>query len=172
LEQKVDTIVSLLQSLSQTETSSHLIREAGKEINESDWRSTDDNLQEQLQSALPANPEPDPTLSPRHMSTTALGDFLASYNVSHEQAENCLKIFCSQMLNCFPFLNLPHDITIVQLHETHPFLCLCILTVTQQSASGRLKLGRAVKEEASKQVIVRGEGNIDLLLGLLTFAAW
>ncbi|KAI1766320.1 hypothetical protein GGR53DRAFT_487022 [Hypoxylon sp. FL1150] len=88
------------------------------------------------------------------------------------QAEEYFARFRASMLRFFPVYHLPDMTTSSQLREERPFLWLCVMCVACSSTSQQLALGDSIKGIVSREIVYKGEKNIDLLLGLLTFLAW
>ncbi|KAI1779151.1 hypothetical protein F4818DRAFT_403499 [Hypoxylon cercidicola] len=88
------------------------------------------------------------------------------------QAEEYFSRFRTHMLRFFPVFYLPDTTTSGQLREERPFLWLCVMCVACSSTSQQLALGDSIKQIVSREMVYKGEKNIDLLLGLLTFLAW
>lgn len=88
------------------------------------------------------------------------------------QAEEYFSRFRTHMLRFFPVFHLPDTTTSGQLREERPFLWLCVMCVACSSTSQQLALGDSVRQIISREIVYKGEKNIDLLLGLLIFLAW
>ena len=96
-----------------------------------------------------------------------------AYEISPEEAEECLGYFRDHMLKFFAFLQLPEDTQ--QLREERPFLFLCVIATSSKSTQRRLALGERIKQILAQRIILDNVNkaiNIDLLLGLLTFLIW
>lgn len=88
------------------------------------------------------------------------------------QAEESLNFFRSQMLPCFPFIDLSTVVTATQLHQDRQFLWQAILTVTAFSTQARLVQAEEFKRLLFNSALVKVQSDMDLLLGLLTYLAW
>lgn len=89
-----------------------------------------------------------------------------------EEAEQFLEMFRTQKLQYFPFTQFPEGMTAQRLRQERPFFWLCIMSVSSTIVSQQLSLGRAVREIAGHEILVEGQRNLDLLLGLLCFVGW
>lgn len=97
----------------------------------------------------------------------------ATFEPSSSQAEEYLRRFCAQNLQQFPFYYIPSTTTAAQLQHEKPFFWLAIQTVSCTNASAQqIYLSTKFRETIAKRVVVDGERNIDLLLGLLAFLPW
>jgi len=91
---------------------------------------------------------------------------------SPDEAEKYWLIFRNQTLVNFAFIYLPASTTAQTLHQERPFLFLAIMAVTSHSRSRRLALGKEVKQLLARELLAENEGNFDVLLGLLVFLTW
>ncbi|KUJ08916.1 uncharacterized protein LY89DRAFT_329411 [Mollisia scopiformis] len=182
LEEKVDGLVSLLQTVSQTGpnkdsgSSSILSLSVGAE-HSSPGQSLNQHLQSSSTNAHPHHVSiPGTTTfgSPRAGSGAASLSLATNVDSSLSEAEDCLVIFRTHMLEYFAFLHIPHDLSAQQLQQQRPFLTLCIVAVACKSTAQKMTLGKDIKLELAQRMILdNGEGvNLDLLLGLLTFLFW
>jgi hypothetical protein len=87
-------------------------------------------------------------------------------------AEARLAIFRDSMLKFTPCLHLPPDQTARQLSQHRPFLMRSIIAVTAWTMQEKTPLYKAIKAEVSRRMLIEGNNNFDLLLGLLVFAIW
>lgn len=88
---------------------------------------------------------------------------------SPEEAEVYLRIFRTQKLKYLPFMYIPESTSSQQLLRERPFLWLCIMSISCKSVSQKLGIGREIRQIASREILVDGERNMVLLLGLLVF---
>lgn len=91
---------------------------------------------------------------------------------SSDEAEECLNIFRSQMIPCFPFIVVQRSTTAHELRRDRPFLWLCIMSIASKSSAQQMALRKEIKITMGREILVEGRTNIDLLLGLLVFVAW
>jgi hypothetical protein len=105
-------------------------------------------------------------LTPASVSTPQLFPYTIPRDLdpSLEEAEVYLMTFRTQTLSCFPFMYIPENTPSHQLRQERPFLWLCIMVISFRTSSKMLRLGR--------EILVDGERNIDLLLGLLVYIGW
>lgn len=176
LEGKVDGLVSLLQSVSQSATNKESVASALLDLG----RHARDNSVDQVQTITPQSrlvgTAPTSTLSSAVSMTVSspTSDTHTGGDLSPEEAEECLATFRSQMLKYFAFLYLPPDMSAQQLRAQRPFLFLCIMTVATKLTERRLALGEEVRQTIARRMLIESGQNIDidLLLGVLAFLAW
>ncbi|EXJ80523.1 hypothetical protein A1O1_08669 [Capronia coronata CBS 617.96] len=176
LEGKVDGLVSLLQSVSQSSTSRESVASALLDLGHHARDISVDRVQGTTSQARSAGTV-SMSASSSAVSTTASSSTPntgTDREPSPEEAEECLAIFRSQMLKYFAFLHLPPGMSAQQLHEQRPFLFLCVMTVSTKSTEKRMALGEEVRQTVARRMLIDNGQNvdIDLLLGLLAFLAW
>jgi hypothetical protein len=92
--------------------------------------------------------------------------------IGDDEANSILSIFRDEMCQAFPFIVI-HDSTSAQdLRRDRPFLFLSILAVASRNGPQQLELGKSVMKQLAERMFVNGERNLDLLLGILTYAGW
>ncbi|KAJ5767270.1 uncharacterized protein N7511_004886 [Penicillium nucicola] len=100
-------------------------------------------------------------------------DIIGGGILTIETAESYLQNFKTKMTPNFPFVVVAPSISIMQLHQEKPFLCLTILA---SAAYDNMPLQRALGEEIKKfiasRMLLNGKVSFDLLQGLLVFLAW
>lgn len=89
-----------------------------------------------------------------------------------EEAEYYFEMFRTQKLQYFPFTHFPDDMTAQQLRQERPFFWLCIMAISSTIVSQQLTLGRAIREIAGHEILVEGQRNLDMVMGLLCFVGW
>lgn len=73
----------------------------------------------------------------------------------------------------FPFVVIPSGATVGQMRKEKPFLLRVIVTVASiQDLVHRKALGEEVLKDIAHRLLVQGEKSLDLLQGILVFAAW
>ncbi|KPM46071.1 hypothetical protein AK830_g500 [Neonectria ditissima] len=77
-----------------------------------------------------------------------------------------------EWLKNFPFMVFPHDTTAASLHESHPFLWLCIMNITSMSTLQQMLMKERIRREIATRIVVDHERTMDILLGLITYLAW
>lgn len=95
-----------------------------------------------------------------------------SYETASHEADYLLDKFRDNMATYFPFVVVPQTMTAKQLQEQRPYLYNAILAVSNRDPTLQRALGKSVMKELAERVIVGGERNLDLLLGVLTYAGW
>ncbi|KAL4739342.1 hypothetical protein BDV11DRAFT_187807 [Aspergillus similis] len=94
------------------------------------------------------------------------------WDVTAEEAEGHVAKFRDKMLRFFAFLYLPSELSAHQLQQQQPLLFRAILTVTASSTEQRLLRGRELKQLIAQAAFVEAQAHMDLLLCVLTYAAW
>lgn len=90
-----------------------------------------------------------------------------------ETAERYLTIFKTKMTPHFPFVIVPPDVSVWQLRQEKPFLCLAILaSASYENMPLQRTLGNEVKKVVASRMVIGGEISFELLQGLLVFLAW
>ncbi|KAF2110751.1 hypothetical protein BDV96DRAFT_199245 [Lophiotrema nucula] len=92
--------------------------------------------------------------------------------LSRIDAEAMLKEFRTKYLRSFPFMYLPEMTTAADLARDKPLLYFTICAITIKSHDAQVRLGYQLKEALAKAVVVEGERSIDILLALISYAAW
>jgi hypothetical protein len=182
LEEKLDGLVSLLQSASKALPNSSGNDAAGIQIN------------------LPSDPFQSPKLAlrgqnksfPDDLELHPLKPIEASFNVGYgstiqNSAENLiprgyepsvaeasdnLKTFKVTLLKHFPFITIPEPVNDQELRQERPFLWLCIMAVSSKSSVQHVALGKEIRTIIGRQLLLEGERHLDLLLGLLIYVSW
>ena len=148
LEQKLDGLMSMLQSKSdQTTISARSIHSSQSPSNQS----TDQGA----------------TFAPTAPSQNGL---FAIFSVAEE--EELLQTFCRTKLHYFPFIYIPPDTTVQQLKKTSPFLWQCIAAAQTGNSVHQAKMAAKIRETAATNLLVQCIKNLDLLQGLLVYASW
>ena len=148
LEQKLDGLMSMLQSKSdQTTLSSGSIHSSQSPSNQS----TDQGA----------------AFVPKVPSQNVL---LAISSVAEE--EEFLQTFCRTKLHYFPFIYIQPDTTVQQLKQTSPFLWQCIAAAQTGNSARQAELVAGIRETAAAKLLVHCIKNLDLLQGLLVYASW
>jgi hypothetical protein len=89
-----------------------------------------------------------------------------------DDANALLEIFQGQACLYFPFISVPKSTSAEELRRERPFLYLAIMAVTSRKSYQKEELGKFIVRQIAERVFVNGERSLDLLLGVLTFAAW
>jgi hypothetical protein len=91
---------------------------------------------------------------------------------SFVEAEALIDLFRYQILPHFPFITLQQVGSAQQLYQEKPLLYIAILAISSRSSSQQKQLGQLVMKQLAERMFLNGERNLDLLLGVLTYAAW
>jgi hypothetical protein len=87
-----------------------------------------------------------------------------------EMSNILFKRFRDEMSPCFPFIVLSPSMTADQLRQERPFLFSCIVAISCHDTAQQLQLGKQVIKQLAERMVVNTERNLDLLLGILTYA--
>lgn len=92
--------------------------------------------------------------------------------ITAQEAETVLGKFRDEICSFFPFISIPQSTSAAQLRQEKPFTYLAIVAVSDVGLSQRMDLSKIIIKQVAERVFVEGERNLDLLFGILTFAAW
>ncbi|KAH8655793.1 hypothetical protein BX600DRAFT_440281 [Xylariales sp. PMI_506] len=190
LEDKVENLVSLLQSMVESTESSPALRQALDSATQSlqDGQTSSSGASIIATTAAPvksltagsANPccssdiRSDGTLEALSGSSERIASTSVSQDagVLPDDAEVYLEYFRNHMLPFFPFTYLSPEITAQQLCHESPFLYRAITAVASAKVELRLERGHQLKRVLAEATLVENQSSMDLLLGLLTYVAW
>lgn len=88
------------------------------------------------------------------------------------EANLLLTFFRDEMIPKFPFIALPQGISAEDLYRTRPFLYISILAVAVRDNAQQIMLGKHVMRQLAEKMFVSGERSLDLLQGILTYGGW
>jgi hypothetical protein len=88
------------------------------------------------------------------------------------ELEEILETYRTNMVAYFPIVVIKKDVTVRQLSEERPFLWLVIRALCSKNAARQAALGIEVRKVLGREILLEGTKTLDLLLGLLVFAAW
>ncbi|KAL4786040.1 hypothetical protein BJX76DRAFT_139919 [Aspergillus varians] len=104
---------------------------------------------------------------------TALEDIISRDLLDIETAERYLSTFKTKLTPHFPFVVVPPDVSVQQLRQERPFLCLAILaSASYENMPLQRALGKEVKKAVASRMVIGGEVSFEFLQGLLVFLAW
>lgn len=115
---------------------------------------------------------PPSTPSANPGSVHGFGSIQPQFNL--DSAMSLLNSFREGMLPHFPVVSLPPDATVPTLARKRPFVLLAILAA---ASAGRSLQGHSLYDEEVRKVpglkfVSAGERSLELLVGLLIYAAW
>lgn len=187
LEEKLDGLVTLLKSATQSTpivTDSTNLSATSNHVHQSitSFESLTHSQNDENQSALHEIDGPRPSEGPLigshlHSPTTTLatsyeGSPCHGFEPTWKEAHDCFQRFRDDMLKHFPFLILPASTTAQGLRLERPFLWLCIMAISSKSSKQQMALGMEIRLALGRKLLLEGERSLDLLLGILTYAAW
>lgn len=88
------------------------------------------------------------------------------------EGEANLETFKHFKLKYFPFIALTRSLTAQELRKERPFLWFCIMAVCSKSSVQQIALGNEIRTIIGRQLLLEGERSLDLLLGLLIYISW
>ncbi len=91
---------------------------------------------------------------------------------TEEELEQYLETYRTKMVPYFPVVCIRPDVTMASLRNSRPFLFLVIRTICNKNLHRQQALVVKVKIYISQEMILEGNKNLDLLLGLLVFGSW
>lgn len=91
---------------------------------------------------------------------------------SAAEEEELLQAFCRDKLYYFPFVNIPSGRSAQQLKQTSPFLWQCIAATQASNSVQQAQIAASIRETAARKLLVDCNKSVDLLQGLLVYAAW
>ena len=174
LEEKVDSLLSLLQAGGQSDAFPH---------HSSNQTNNNASLHiqgggESVASALDDHPSDLPLLTPETTdseSTSSKSPVSLHSNLigpSPVEAEQYLTTFHTYKAKYFPFVYISSTTTAQQLRQERPFLWLCIMTIASRSTSQQQVLGSQIQQVIAQEMLLKSGQSIDLLLGLLAYIGW
>ena len=175
LKEKVDTILSLLQTGPQASalahhSSSQTNDESTLPIPSSEGASVASSADDHHPGLPVFTPE---TTGSEGTSGNSPASFLSdSIGPSSVEAEQYLTTFYTHKAKYFPFVYISSTVTAQQLRQERPFLWLCIMMIASRSTSQQQILGSHIQHIIAQKMLLKSEQSIDLLLGLLTFIGW
>lgn len=148
LEQKVDGLMSMLQSKSdQTSLSSGSIHSG---------QSPSKQSIDQGAASISNFPSQD--------------DLFSVFSAAEE--EEFLQAFCRDKLRYFPFIYIPPDTPVHQLKQTSPFLWQCIAAAETKDCVHQAQMVTSIRETAARRLLVDFTKDLDLLQGLFVYVGW
>jgi hypothetical protein len=119
-------------------------------------------------------------VSGSHFTTaTSSGSTSANSPVLHpalqpstEDAESYLNKFRIKFTNHLPFIVISPSVTSHQLRQERPILWVCIMAAASSNSTQQIALSKEVRAIIGREAYVEGTRNMDLLLGILVYAAW
>lgn len=175
LKEKVDTLLSLLQTAPQASAlAHHSSGQTSDEITLPIPSSEGASVTSAADDHLPGLPVLTPETSG---SEGTLGDSPASLlsdaiGPSAVEAEQYLTTFNTHKAKYFPFVYISSTVTAQQLRQERPFLWLCVMMIASRSTSQQQVLGSHIQHIIVQKMLLKSEQSIDLLLGLLAFIGW
>ncbi|KAH7117077.1 hypothetical protein B0J11DRAFT_108797 [Dendryphion nanum] len=174
LEDRLDNLVTLLQAQQSAKESGAPVTIQSAQAHP--WSSLPSNTPVASSVSLTVNqPVEHPVLTPAASTRThsnASPAPSAHIFPLDESLGRCLHTFRSVQLKCFPCVLIPVTMTVSEMERRFPFLWLNIRTICAQSTPVQMDLALQTREIFSRQVLIEGERNVDLLLGVLMQISW
>jgi hypothetical protein len=119
--------------------------------------------------------DPAGSSTPAIASLTCLKDRPGPYTSEpsgHQLQERDLVMFRERYLQFFPLLELPREMTAVQLQQDKPMLCLAIQVLSAKGHAKQVLLSKDLRETLARKISAEGERSMDLLQSVLVCIAW
>lgn len=174
LEEKVDSLLSLLQAGGQSDALPH--HYSNQTNNNASLHIQGEG--ESVASGLDDHPPDLPVLTPGTTdsegtsSKSPVSLHSDSIGPSPVEAEQYLTTFHTYKAKYFPFVYISSTTTAQQLRQERPFLWLCIMTIASRSTSQQQVLGSQIQHVVAQEMLLKSGQSIDLLLGLLAYIGW
>jgi hypothetical protein len=97
---------------------------------------------------------------------------LESIEFTMDEANAHLDRFRDHMIPFMPFLVLPPSLSAQDLNKERPFLLKTILAVASRDFHRQFAIKKWLLKHLADKMVVNGERNLDLLLGILTYIGW
>jgi hypothetical protein len=97
---------------------------------------------------------------------------LEALDLGSEDPDELLSIFRKEMQPGFPFIAISDSITAFDVCQDRPSLFTAIMAIVSRNSRRQRALGKVFMKQIADRVVVGGERNMDLLLGILTYGAW
>ncbi|KAI0385300.1 hypothetical protein F5Y04DRAFT_182934 [Hypomontagnella monticulosa] len=105
-------------------------------------------------------------------STSHIFSDVSIHQIPDSMAEEQLDLFRRSFISMFPFVHIPETMSAAELRSQKPFLWLVIMASTDKVASQQFVMAETIWNIISRRVLSQQFANIDLLLGIIAFAAW
>ncbi len=176
LEEKVDSLLSLLQAGAHSDALPH--HRSNQTNNKASLHIQGER--ESVASGLDDHTPDLPVLTPgttdsEGISGNSPASFLSNFIgplPSPVEAEQYLTTFQTYKAKYFPFVYIPSTTTAQQLRQQRPFLWLCIMTIASRSTSQQQVLGSHIQHVVAQEILLKSGQSIDLLQGLLAYIGW
>jgi hypothetical protein len=191
VEQKLDGVVSLIESIHEVVSNQRKLASALDDRTASTTASHPPRFINQSESQIPhglhdqISQNTDPSTSgiypvsdaPAGQSSLSesqhSGSILSNaYMPNFAEANALLDIFKGQMSPNFPFIAIPQSMSAEELYHDKPFFFISILAIASRDSVQQKGLGKLLIKQFAERMFVNCERNLDLLLGILTYAGW
>lgn len=89
-----------------------------------------------------------------------------------DELDEYLETYRSKMVTGFPIVCIGPEVTVKNMREERPLLWLVIRAICSKNSARQTVLGIEVRKTLGREMLLEGAKNLDLLLGVLVFAAW
>jgi hypothetical protein len=97
---------------------------------------------------------------------------LEDIDIGTENPDALLSVFRDEMHPNFPFIVIPDSVLASELRRYRPTLYTAVMAIATRNSQQQRKIGQQFMRQVAERLIIRGERNLDLLLGILTYAGW
>ncbi|TAQ89078.1 hypothetical protein B7494_g2583 [Chlorociboria aeruginascens] len=119
------------------------------------------------------NGPPTPAASIREQSCLSESSTSIGYPLeSDAELRCCLETYRSKMAPYLPMVCIRAEVTVEQLRQDRPFLFLVIRTITSKNLARQGALVLEVKKAMGRNMLLEATKSLDMLFGVLLFAAW
>jgi hypothetical protein len=170
LEEKLDGLVSLLQSATQSLPvgASNIVATTYPQLSpESQQSAHSDPRDDRRNYSEPIHHPPGPMVATSNIPLKTVSRNLPMAYIPHDfkpslaEADKRLRTFRTYKLKHFPFLTLSESVTSQELRQERPFLWFCIMAVSSNSSVQLMTLGREIRSILGRQVLLEGERTLD-----------
>lgn len=88
------------------------------------------------------------------------------------ELEECLQTYRTKMVSYCPIVPIEATVTVKSMSKEHPFLWLVIRAVCSKSLTRQRALELKVRQTLGREMLINGTRSMDMLMGVLVFAAW
>ncbi|OTB01589.1 hypothetical protein M426DRAFT_323349, partial [Hypoxylon sp. CI-4A] len=106
------------------------------------------------------------------MSSSVISDDVSVHQVPEGVGEEQLDVFRDIFIPMFPAVHLPVTTSAAQLRSEKPFLWLVIMALTSRDVAQQFAMGETIWQVISRRIVSQNYADLDLLLGVVCFAAW
>lgn len=179
LEEKLDDLVTLLKSQAETRHSQELQTSPSNDYNTPstthtlvEYTARTPNIAIDKSAGLVQLMRPEDGSDGDGSGRSILLHDVSVYAIADTMAQQQLETFRSSFLPMFPLVHLPRTLRPTDLRQQRPFLWLVIMALTTKSVNQQFAMEDTIWQILSQRAVVQHHADLDLVLGLICFAAW